>query len=284
MCRGSDLNPPHNGDITQSPPHFLRGRSSNTFFRMGFILYVLYVTVNKEREVESLSDSRKKITEIDILSLVKVYQATVAESANLAIDARKKLAEFMKACYEVIENVKQRLPTIVAQYKRALSEGFDNFDPPETYDPIRVQLHPWTLELALSEGYRLLDDLGNSKFAFMLDRYRKGFNAYLSQEYQLSTFTFISMVDGMIKRFCEMHRNDDCQYTGVYPTFEKGLQHLRKHYKFEIFVGTGKFEKKLRAFFKHRNEIMHGGEHSFFDENVSTIALLFLAVVFASIS
>lgn len=192
------------------------------------------------------------------------------------------LANSISTWYELIEDIKQRLPTLAYQYKKALTEGIDNFDTPVTYDPTTVQLRPWTVELALQEGARLLDDLRTSNFSFMLDRYQKGFDGYLRQEYQLSTFTFISMIDGMLKRFCEIHKNDDCQYSRAYPTFEEGVRHLKRHYNFEIFMGRTKFEKRLRAFFKHRNEIMHGGQYAYFDENISTIALLFLAVVFAA--
>jgi len=45
-------------------------------------------------------------------------------------------------------------------------------------------------------------------------------------------------------------------------------------------IGINKFEN----FFKHRNEIMHGGENSHFDKNLSTIALLFLGIVYSSLT
>jgi len=114
----------------------------------------------------------------------------------------------------------------------------------------------------------------------MFDRYKKGLDAHFCGEYQLSIFTFLSMIDGMLKEFCRLHRNDDCKYNLRYPTFDESLKHFMKHYKLEILVEKEKFKERLRTFFLHRHQIMHGDRYAHFDKNISTIALLFLTLIY----
>jgi len=211
------------------------------------------------------------------LEMAKRQQEAITEAlANLIIK--------LKPFYENTGFISQRLQELYFQYKTAFTEGISNFEPPETYNPTETKLHPWAEELARREGFDLLEQLETGTFSFMLDRYRKGFEAYLQEEYQLATFTFISMIDGMIRRFYEMHKGIDVLCSKKHPTFENGLNHLEMHYKMDVFVGKPEFKIRLRAFFEHRNEIMHGGQYSYFDKNTSSIALLFLIVTYGSIS
>lgn len=212
------------------------------------------------------------------------YREVAKRQQEAITEALANLVARLKPFYENIELMSQRLQELYFQYKTAFTEGISNFEPPETYNPAETKLHPWAEELARREGFDLLEELKTGTFSFMLDRYRKGFEAYLQEEYQLATFTFISMIDGMIRKFYEMHKGIDVPYSNERPTFKNGLNHLKMHYKMDVFVGKPEFEIRLRAFFEHRHEIMHGGQYSYFDKNISSIALLFLIVTYGSIS
>jgi len=212
------------------------------------------------------------------------YREMTKRQQEAITEALANLIIRLKPLYENIGLISQRLKKLYFQYKTAFTEGINNFEPPETYTPAQTKLHLWAEELARQEGFDLLEQLETGTFSFMLDRYRKGFEAYLQEEYQLATFTFISMIDGMIKKFYEMHKGIDVSCSDKRPTFKSGLNHLKMHYKMDVFVGKPEFEIRLRALFKHRNEIMHGGQYSYFDKNISSIALLFLIVTYASIS
>lgn len=172
---------------------------------------------------------------------------------------------------------------LMEQFKTAIEEGIDNFEEPEKYDAKAVKVHPWTEELVLREGVSLLEELKASHFSYMFDRYKRGLDAHLRGEYQLSIFTFLSMIDGMLKEFCKLHKKGDCKYARKYPTFDKSLNHFTKHYKFEAFVGRQKFKERLDAFFQHRHQIMHGDRYAHFDKNISTVALLFLTLVHSAV-
>ena len=182
---------------------------------------------------------------------------------------------------EFLKSMGEQMQKLVEQYKKAIEEGINNFESPEKYRPEAVQLHPWTEELALREGFDLLEKLKANHFSYMYNRYNKGLTAHIGGEYQLSIFTFLSMIDGMLKEFCKLHKENDCRYNRKYPTFEQSLNHLIKHYQFEVFVKSQKFKERLDAFFAHRHQIMHGDRYTHFDKNISTVALLFLALVYS---
>ena len=182
---------------------------------------------------------------------------------------------------ELLKSMGEQMQKLVEQYKTAIEEGINNFESPEKYRPEAVQVHPWTEELALREGFDLLEKLKTNHFPYMYNRYKKGLTAHIVGEYQLSVFTFLSMIDGMFREFCKLHKENDCRYNRKYPTFEQSLNHLIKHYQFEVFVKDQKFKERLDAFFEHRHQIMHGDKYVHFDKNISTVALLFLTLVYS---
>ena len=177
--------------------------------------------------------------------------------------------------------LQQSVVSLLIQFSTAIQKGLTGFDDPEHYDPDTALVHPWTRELALREGFELLDELGTSQFAYLSARFEKAFDAYLAKDHQLAIFTFLSCLDGILNRFCEQHRNVDCQYSGSFPTFRERVDHLMNHYDLQSLAQPDQFRRRLRAFFLHRNQIMHGDEYAFFDENIATIALLFLGLTFA---
>jgi len=212
-----------------------------------------------------------------ITNFYERMQATQEEAIKPLQEIYRTIAGWTELQKKIGIQVKQ----LMEQFKTAIEEGIDNFEEPEKYDAEAVKVHPWTEELVLREGVSLLEELKAAHFSYMFDRYKRGLDAHLSGEYQLSIFTFLSMIDGMLKEFCKLHKNGDCRYGGKYPTFDKSLNHFMKHYKFEVFVERGKFKERLSAFFQHRHQIMHGDRYAYFDKNISTIALLFLVLVYS---
>lgn len=203
-------------------------------------------------------------------------------------DLAKSITKFLSDTAPALEGMSRlfkQLSELYVQYKTAYAEGIKNFEDPEQYDPTKVAINPWTERLALRAGLEFMDDLQFSRFSFMYERFRKAFEGYLDGEYQLAAFIFISMIDGMLHKFYDEHKGLECLTNhGKRPPFGACLKHLQQHYKLDIFIGSAEFESRLSSFFKHRNEIMHGGKFSYFDKNICTIALLFLTVTYASIT
>jgi len=192
------------------------------------------------------------------------------------------IAKTVQEFYTQVQTLVNKAIDLGAQFRKAITVGIDNFESPEKYNPSVVKVHPWTEELVKRESVDLLDNLKNSSLDYMLDRYEKGLEAHFIGKYQLSVFTFLSMIDGMLKEFCRKHKEEDCKYPNryKYPKFDESLKHFTKHYELHVFVEKEKFQERLTAFFEHRNQIMHGDRHAYFDKNISTIALLFLTLIF----
>ena len=213
-----------------------------------------------------------------ILEFQKRWQKQVEDMAKSAAQFLTQIQPF----YENMALTTSKLSELISQYKIAYTEGIKNLEEPALYNQEIITVHPWAAELASREGVELLDELATGRFSYMQERFHKGFEAYLVGEYQLAAFTFISMIDGLLKQFYEEHKGLDVSRDAKRPSFAVALKYFKAHYK-SIFIGAEDFQKKLEAFFKHRNEIMHGGKLSYFDKNICTAALLFLTVTYACI-
>ena len=127
----------------------------------------------------------------------------------------------------------------------------------------------------------MLYDIKDGHFGYLSERYCEGFEAYISGDYQKAIFTFLSCLDGILKEFCILK---NYPYRGTFPTFEVSRTHFMSYYKMGFAADNAQFQDRLKAFFNHRNQIMHGDRHAYFDENIATISLLFLGLVFYTVN
>ena len=220
-----------------------------------------------------------KLSKEFLESIAKFQKQNEEELSRILVGFAKIITHYQ----ELMKDVVMAVAELGAQFSTAIIEGVNNFDPPQTYDPDTITVRPDTREVALRDGVYMLDDMKGKHFEYLYDRHEAGLNAYFAKDYQKAIFLFISCLDGILKEFCVQHRGIDSNYYGDYPSHQNTYDHLMNHYNFSILMEDGDFKQRLEAFFDHRHEIMHGGRHAYFDENIAIIALLFLGLVYYSV-
>jgi len=223
-----------------------------------------------------LSEEQRKT-----FSKVRGRAILVTESLQKFAD---NIAPLMAEMQQAMEKVGEVILELVCQYRMAIQEGITNFESPDKYDPSKITINPCTKEFAIKMGISILDDLPSSHFSYLYERYENGLEAYFVEDYQKAIFTFLSCLDGILKEFCRLHREDDCRYDGSHPGYPRTFNHFMEHYKMDIVAGSAQFRDRIDAFFEHRHQIMHGDRYAYFDENIATISLLFLSLVFGVVS
>jgi len=249
--------------------------------------------MSEDNEITPKTNDSDKVYLFQIFSakmrkqLTEIAEATVrarAQMAEMAVKMvpfierfNKQMAEMAVKMAPIMAEIAVNIIKIMAQYRAAIQNGITNFNDPEDYDPADVSIDPLTLGFSINQGRGMLDDIKSSHFDYLSDRYCEGFKGYMSGDYQKAIFTFLSCLDGMLKEFC-ISKNGS--YRGTFPTFEESRTHFMTYYKMGFWADDAQFQDRLKAFFDHRNQIMHGDRYAYFDENIATISLLFLGLVF----
>lgn len=208
----------------------------------------------------------------NLRKLIQVYQNSL-KPINDAIEViRKRFEPFLLMSAQLQEN----LTKIAEQIKKNFVEAINALETPEKYNST-IKLHEGIHTMASNfSGY--LDEIHKSPLSYLQDRLEIGLDAHFRQDYHLSIYCIFSVIDGILTWFyCQ---KNDCTN---YPSFNKKLQNFLDVYKFEDIIGKEELKTKFDIFIKHRNQIMHGGEFAHFDRNLSTIALLFLGIVYNSV-
>jgi len=225
---------------------------------------------------DSLSDEQKD-------HLAKLFTKVSKSYIEIMQPVAQQLVVFKTQVDEMMGKVAKKLVDLLIQYRTAIQEGITNFQDPELYNPDTVVIHPWTIGFALQWGSEISQDMKESHFEYLAQRYEEGFISYLEKDWQKAIFTFISCLDGVLREFCKLHREDDCNYNGSFPPHETTFTHIMNHYQYSVLSDENQFHNRLKAFFLHRHQIMHGDRYAFFDENIATISLLFLGLIFYAI-
>ena len=178
-----------------------------------------------------------------------------------------------------------KLNDVVSEYwdshYEILSKGLQNFKEPSEYDPTQFSIDEetqyfaaeWLASLIKSEQESDRDTLQP-----YLPRLERGFEAYFEREDMLASFVFISVLDGLTAQLCKQ-QGIDPEGSDYYTSSQKhqALESAYKKLDHGLYgVESKKIIDQLEIFWKHRNAIMHGDPVAFFDENIATVALLFL--------
>jgi len=224
-------------------------------------------------------EQRKKMMktiEIFLLSS-RIYMAQ-------AVNIMSSMAPTIILIKEQLASITVEIFKQMKEYRSAIQNGITNFNNPEDYDQSEVEICPLTLAFSIDQGTEMLDDIKDSHFDYLSDRYNEGFEAYWLRDYQKAIFTFLSCLDGILKEFCKQHKASDCLYDRRFPTHEMAREHFIDHwarsFAMKFAADDTQFNNRLKAFFEHRHQIMHGDRYAYFDENIATISLLFLGLVF----
>jgi len=225
------------------------------------------------------SEEQKKA----LVRIVENYRQNSLLAAAQIAEAMSQFAPMVEFIQERMADAAVKIAELREQYRTAIQEGITNFENPEDYDSSSVIIHPLTRGFSISSGIDMLDDIKDSHFDYLYDRYNEGIEAYFTKDFQKSIFTFLSCLDGILKEFCEQHKATDCPYKRRFPTHEETSDHLMLHWRMQFAADNAQFQDRLEAFFEHRHQIMHGDRNANFDENIATISLLFLGLVFYTV-
>lgn len=210
------------------------------------------------------------------------------QAAKPIIEIQKKMTETFKPLIQFTSQIQKQLEPLrkiqdlLVQYAKQLRENFvatiSIIEPPESYQPDKTTLSEGAHNTALNMAI-IVDEIDTHPFCYLKERMLIGINAHLQKNYHLSLFAIFSAIDGMLTWFyIQNHPKMPI------PDINQKLNVFFETYDFEHVVGENEIRPKFENFFKHRNEIMHGGENSYFDKNLSTAALLFLGIVFSSLT
>jgi len=224
----------------------------------------------------SLTDDQKEQLSQLVVKYAESYQDMMEPITRLSLDLKKQVDEIMST-------VAVQLANFVLQYRTAIQEGITNLQEPENYDPNVITIHPWTIGFVMRWGSNIKEDMEKSHFEYLTIRYEEGFEAYIEKDWQKAIFTFLSCLDSVLREYCKLHKDDDCPFDKKYPSHETTFNHLMNHYQYSVLSDKNQFHERLRAFFFHRHQIMHGDRYAFFDENIATISLLFLGLIFYAV-
>lgn len=195
---------------------------------------------------------------------------------TLAASIQKRL-EVLSKQFEPYAKLVKTITEYVEQLRQNFRDVLSTLDPPETYDPSKIQLNENIDRMVLRMVY-FAQDIETRPFGHLQERMLIGIDAHVQKNYHLSLFCIFSVIDGMLTWF--YHENF---HTPKHLSMDQKLKKLFDACGFEHVVQTKEIRSRFEIFVKHRNQIMHGDEHSHFDKNLSTAALLFLGIVYHSI-
>lgn|SRR5487761_772351 len=209
----------------------------------------------------------------------KELAAALSEEAKIAEQFQKGVEQFTGSIQMMIIVAGQ----ILKAYGEILVSGLKNFEYPEKYDSQKVEVNEIFRQTANDMAKDVLDRMRKGKFSHLSERYERGLDAHKTRDYQSSLFCLFSVIDGLLRSYFYQH-NDYFEIANKYPTFDQLFDHFKTHYiEKEIFVHPEELDEILKKLFKHRHEIVHGGKKAFFDENLSVIALMVIALVYNTV-
>jgi len=190
----------------------------------------------------------------------------------------KPLTDYMMDFQKAMLPLAKQLSQLFTQFQTNFITAISALEPPKTYNSQTTQLSEGIHKTALLYA-PLIDTIDKTPLSFLKVRLESGLVAHEQGNYRLSIYEFFSTIDGMLTWFYCTKRN--CRN---FPDSNQKLKLFFSVYKFEKMVGKKTLEPKFKIFYQHRNEIMHGGQYAHFDKNISTIALLFLGMVYYSLT
>lgn len=177
----------------------------------------------------------------------------------------------------------------VARRARGFSHGFfeksdlsffsviNRLVPPEEYHGRKLRMGGAIRRLTLINASYIETEMRTRKFGYLAKTLRSGLQAHRSGSY-LSTYAFFSVIDGMLTWWVGQSEKKGR------PSFSEKIEEFLKTYQFDAFLDSERMKDKFRLFMQYRHNIVHGGEHAHVDENISTLAMLFLGIVYHSIT
>ena len=228
------------------------------------------MTNNSADFFKNMNESVAKVQEISepIAKLHNQIHEMIRPYATLMLKFQKRLKVFEKIAEDF------------SKYREQLQQNFREIisviEPPEVYVPSKVKLRG-RVNLTILGMISFANNMDEHAFCHLKERMLIGINAHMEGNYHLSLFCIFTVIDGMLSWFYKQDHQENHTH------MSKKLDKFFEVYAFEHTIGKNEMRPKFDVFVKHRNEIMHGGKNSHFDKNLSSAALFFLGIVYASL-
>lgn len=243
-----------------------------------------YEAVNKviSEQIKPLMDAQQKANEILAHHRKQMEIAQqIMGTRQREIELANKIGQIydntsFKYYMEQMEQIQKLAEAGRKRFNEAFTNGIQNFDSPENYDPKKFKVDPWLKDQLEIEVEELLKDFSNGPFSCYKERYEKAYNQFAKGEYTLPIFTFFSIQDGLMTVLCKLNKNLKPNRGDNYSYGKKFTELMSKYGITAHMIENKVFGKNLQSFYAHRHEIMHGGINAHFDKNIAMIALIFL--------
>jgi hypothetical protein len=235
---------------------------------------------------ELLADQISSFTESASRSFVRSQQQMASRALQSFQNGfRKRLADSISSMGLFSASFRPFLDTLQEHYdeiQAAIVDGVHNFEAPEDYNPEGVEINEQAQNVAVRtvEGFlrQIVEEELTDLFPY-LDQLHYGLEHYKNEEYILPCYAFTFALEGIMEQLCREQKieleagKDYYNIDTKVSAFAMAYSNLSSGY---YGVETGEVTPQLESFLHHRNALAHGDPNAVIDENIATVAMLFV--------
>lgn len=162
--------------------------------------------------------------------------------------------------------------------RTALEDGIHGFDEPGSYDPQTTTISGETKSVGKAALGNFISDIQDSNVSELDDyvaRLQYGLDRYEEDDYIASTLVFLSVQDGFLDIILDQSGNSPSSGHFTYDDRESAFE---DEFPGIFGIGASTVASQWRDFLVHRHKIMHGDPDAYLDENIASVALIFLVL------
>lgn len=275
------------------------GTESPDDVRKKIRIFVAYLTdntdmgeINLDQEIpETPSQDLPSIQMIETIQTVSTQMSqNITAGLNISdimpnpnqLLPTEQLLETIQTLIRPIKQVSQEIDfeAIIEQQRirTALKNGIHGFDSPDSYNPNNTLIDEESKSVGKTALENFISDIKRSNVNDLdnhVDRLEYGLERYEKEDYIASTYVFLSVQDGFLDYIN--------QQTGNFPsmghfTYNERQEAFENEFP-EIFgIKSQTVATQWNDFLDHRHKIMHGDPNAYLDENIASVALIFLVL------
>jgi hypothetical protein len=194
----------------------------------------------------------------------------------------ERLQETIQSLIQPLEELTQEIDfeVIIEQQRirKALKDGIHGFDSPGRYNPNNTSVDEESKSVGKTALRNFISDIEQSNVNDLDDyvnRLKYGLERYEEEDYIASTHVFLSVQDGLLDYINQQTGNLP---SGGYYTYDERQEAFENEFP-EIFgIKSQTVAAQWNNFLGHRHKIMHGDPDAYIDENIASVALIFLVL------
>jgi len=217
--------------------------------------------------IQEVNNQMKAATRIPVLqmsSLMKQWEDTIQNIMRPLIQSLQKID------FEAIRE-QQRI-------RVALEGGIYGFEPPSSYNPDTTLIDEETKSVGMTALENFISNVNESDIADLddyINRLEYGLERFEKEDYIASTFVFLSVQDGFLDTINQQVGN---QPSGSHYTYSDREEAFREEFPDVFGIQSADVAAQWGNFLDHRHKIMHGDPGAHLDENIASVALIFLVL------